>query len=97
MLNHITNPLRLVYHTICSCLGCDKQFTSNEGSIQSPLYPSSYPEDIECTWVISVEKPSRIRLTFEPLFDLENEERCAYDFLRIRDGANVVDKEIGRY
>jgi hypothetical protein len=31
------------------------------------------------------------------VFDLEDEENCAYDFLRIRDGPNVVDKEIGRY
>ena len=76
---------------------CNEQFTSNEGSIQSPLYPFFYPEDIQCTWVISVEKPLRIRLTFEPVFDLENAEQCVYDFLRIRDGPNVVDKEIGKY
>lgn len=76
---------------------CEFQYTSNHGSIQSPLYPSFYPEDILCTWVISVEKPSRIRLTFGTEFDLENGEQCTYDFLSIRDGANVVDKEIGRY
>ncbi len=76
---------------------CGEQFTSNEGSIQSPLYPNFYPEDIQCTWVISVEKPSRIRLTFAPEFDLEEEEHCMYDSLSIRDGANVVDKEIGKY
>ena len=34
---------------------------------------------------------------FGPEFDLENGENCIYDFLSIRDGANVVDKEIGRY
>ena len=50
-----------------------------------------------CTWVISVKKPARIRLTFGTEFDLENEEHCPYDFLSIRDGANIVDSEIGKY
>ncbi|XP_028403966.1 cubilin-like isoform X2 [Dendronephthya gigantea] len=76
---------------------CGGQLTSNEGSIQSPLYPEFYPNNMLCTWVISVEKPARIRLTFGTEFDLENEEQCPYDFLSIRDGANIVDSEIGKY
>ena len=31
------------------------------------------------------------------MFDLENAEHCAYDFLRIKDGPNAVDKDIGKY
>lgn len=30
-------------------------------------------------------------------FDLEDSEQCTYDYLSVRDGANVEDKEIGRY
>ena len=76
---------------------CNKQYTSNKGIIKSPLYPDFYPEDVHCTWIVSVEKPSRVRLTFDTEFDLENGQHCTYDFLSIRDGANVLDKEIGRY
>lgn len=36
-------------------------------------------------------------MTFDSEFDLENGKHCTYDFLSIRDGANVLDKEIGRY
>lgn len=51
---------------------------------------------MQCTWVITVKKPSRILLTFEE-FDLEGGENCRYDFVSVRDGTNANENEIGRY
>ncbi|XP_033725597.1 deleted in malignant brain tumors 1 protein-like isoform X1 [Pecten maximus] len=64
--------------------GCGAtQQNGQNGSIQSPNYPSSYAPDTDCVWYIYVTEPMRIRLTFVD-FDTET----GYDFVDIYNGTN---------
>ena len=44
------------------------------GSISSPNYPQNYPNDANCSWMIALNTPSKINLTFND-FDVENDKQ----------------------
>ncbi|GFN89691.1 cubilin, partial [Plakobranchus ocellatus] len=60
--------------------GCGGHLTSNDGTIQSPNYPSSYPDNSYCMWDIIVENNFFIVLTFTPPFDV-----ACNDFVKVYD------------
>lgn len=45
-------------------MSCVYFLTSPTGTIKSPNYPSSYPNLIDCRWIIQADSASKIRLTF---------------------------------
>jgi len=45
--------------------------TDYSGKITSPGYPSHYPNDVQCTWTISVPDGFIVKLTFK-FFYMEN-------------------------
>ena len=48
-----------------STIGCGPGYlTGVGGSIESPLYPSAYPEEAGCTWIIRVAESQRVLLSF---------------------------------
>jgi len=47
-------------------------------------FPSNYPHDFNCTWIITVPKQYRIKLHFKS-FEFEG-HNCKYDYVEIRDG-----------
>ena len=51
-------------------IGCGGRLSGPSGSFSSPLYPSPYHHNAECTWEIHVNRGSQIRLLF---LDLGNE------------------------
>ncbi|XP_028390640.1 tolloid-like protein 2 [Dendronephthya gigantea] len=65
-------------------------------TLKSPLYPSSYPNSIDCNWTISYTNGSRILLTFSS-FSLESHSLCNYDYLDVYDGDSSYAKKLGRY
>lgn len=75
---------------------CGGPLTSSSGTIQSPNFPSNYPNDVFCKWHIDVPGKPRLKVQIERL-NLEDDVICANDFLAVYDGL-VADstKEIGR-
>ncbi|XP_077863300.1 tolloid isoform X1 [Saccoglossus kowalevskii] len=69
---------------------CGGIFNGTTGTLESPGYPNSYPNKMDCVWKIT---GTTIRLKFE-VFDLENQENCRFDFLDISDGG---DESMGRF
>ena len=60
---------------------CGGDLTGLSGIIQSPNFPSNYPDFSDCEWTITVNSSSIVY--FELLaFDLEN--CCGCDYLDIR-------------
>jgi len=51
--------------------------------IESPNYPSNYPNDKECDWTVSVPAGQRVKLVFQK-FDTE----ASYDLVKVYDGGN---------
>ncbi|XP_059179030.1 cubilin-like isoform X2 [Physella acuta] len=62
---------------------CNKNFTGFGGVIESPNYPNSYLNNLNCTWFIKVNKGNKINLEFATFY-LEN----FHDYLQITDVQN---------
>lgn len=81
---------------------CSKNFTSPNGTIESPGFPEKYPHNLDCTFTILAKPRMEIILQFLT-FDLEHdplqvgEGDCKYDWLDIWDGIPHVGPLIGKY
>ncbi|XP_075972498.1 cubilin homolog [Anticarsia gemmatalis] len=74
---------------------CGGRLTSEEGSVASPAYPSPYPANLDCEWILQASEGNKAFIMFEK-FDLENSEACNEDYLEIRE-ANAGGKLLGVY
>ena len=70
----------------CNVIGVDNviPLTGETGRLFSPLYPHTYPNDMMCTWKITVPEGNFVRLRITS-FDLGF---CGGTALKIRDGQN---------
>ncbi|KAK3572019.1 hypothetical protein QTP86_022249 [Hemibagrus guttatus] len=57
------------------------------GYITSPNYPSNYPQNIDCVWIIMVPNGESVQLDFEDFY-IEPNTGCFYDYLELRDGVS---------
>ncbi|XP_035217484.1 cubilin-like, partial [Stegodyphus dumicola] len=60
---------------------------TNSGFITSPNYPNGYPLKTTCLWHIFYAPGERVQLTILEL-DLQGEEECASDYVRVYGGEN---------
>ncbi|KAK3722038.1 hypothetical protein QZH41_007594 [Actinostola sp. cb2023] len=81
----------------CKVQGQDNHLPLNNsnGILFSPRYPKGIPDNIKCTWVITVPEGSYVRLVFDT-FDLDY--TCSKKSeLEIRDGSSPTSKKLGTY
>ncbi|XP_048584250.1 uncharacterized protein LOC5517652 isoform X2 [Nematostella vectensis] len=73
---------------------CSHKLTSHSGYLHTPFYPAYYPDYARCSWLITVPKAHRIRLSFLS-FELEEHPICQNDYVAVyEDGGR---REIGKY
>ena len=60
---------------------CGGDFTGSAGIIQSPNYPSNYPDYADCGWTVTVGPSS---IVYFELLALDLEQCCGCDYLEIR-------------
>uniref|UniRef100_A0A673AMU3 Cubilin n=1 Tax=Sphaeramia orbicularis TaxID=375764 RepID=A0A673AMU3_9TELE len=75
--------------------GCGGPVTAPSGEIHSPLYPNSYPNNVDCSWVISVDPNHRLSLNFSDL-DIEQHSSCSWDYVAIYDGPTASSPLLAR-
>ncbi|XP_048580963.1 tolloid-like protein 1 isoform X2 [Nematostella vectensis] len=75
---------------------CGGRVTGSRGTLTSPNFPSPYPTDVTCEWVIRVGPKQAIELTIETI-DIEQSKKCRYDSLEINDGPNSKSPELGAF
>ncbi|XP_076961482.1 scavenger receptor cysteine-rich domain-containing protein DMBT1-like [Callospermophilus lateralis] len=75
---------------------CGGVLSSLSGSFSSPWYPTNYPTDVECIWVIHVAEKFHIQLTI-PSLRLEDVYGCPYDFVEVFDGRQAASLSMGRF
>ncbi|XDC66806.1 hypothetical protein R6Z07M_017988 [Ovis aries] len=75
---------------------CGGVISSLSGSFSSPRYPTNYPTDVECVWVIHLAEKYRVELTI-PTLNLEDVYGCPYDFIEVFDGQQVASLSLGRF
>ncbi|XP_042557287.1 deleted in malignant brain tumors 1 protein-like [Dipodomys spectabilis] len=74
---------------------CGGVISSLSGSFSSPWYPTNYPTDVECVWVIHVAEAFHIELVI-PTVQLEDISGCPYDFVEVFDGQPAASRSLGR-
>ncbi len=62
--------------------GCGGIVTAPNGEIHSPKYPSNYPDNVDCSWVITVDAGHRVFFNFTDL-DLESHSSCSFDYVAV--------------
>lgn len=71
------------------------------GSIHSPNYPSTYPTNVVCRWIIRIpqdiiEKKKFIKLAFVD-FSVEYHASCGYDNVSVFDGDKESSSLMGSF
>lgn len=74
---------------------CGGNYFSPSGVIKSPNFPNPYDPELECIWIITVNRGEQIQLNVTD-FVLES-NNCRYDFLEIRNGRSFGSPLIGIY
>ncbi|KAM5322410.1 scavenger receptor cysteine-rich domain-containing protein DMBT1-like isoform 2-T2 [Glossophaga mutica] len=75
---------------------CGGVISSLLGSFSSPWFPTNYPTNMQCVWVIHVDETFYIELTI-PSLKLEDVYGCPYDFLEVFDGRQGASLSLGRF
>ena len=94
--SHSAEGFTISYVFINESLACGGNYFAETGMIQSPLFPEHYPPNKDCVWTINAENNHQIHLNFT-FFQIENQTRCDYDFLEIRNGAEPTSPLLGRF
>ena len=68
--------------TIIIITGCGGKFTASVGSIHSPNYPNNYDKNLDCRWLIEVDKNFVIWFVFTD-FDMNFFTDCENNFVKV--------------
>ncbi|KAI8495878.1 hypothetical protein Bbelb_262940 [Branchiostoma belcheri] len=81
--------------TVTSVVGCGDTLTAPPGGVvTSPNYPSNYPPNQNCEWLIIAPALSRIRLTFQSFQTYSSDSLSVYD--GESSGAKMLERISGR-
>ncbi|KAK6490308.1 cubilin [Huso huso] len=80
---------KLTYEALSLACGGNIYMSDSDpsGYITSPNYPNNYPQNVDCSWTITVPNGEAVQLDFEGDFYIEPTDSCSYDYLELRDGA----------
>ncbi|XP_077466854.1 mannan-binding lectin serine protease 1 isoform X2 [Stigmatopora argus] len=75
-----------------------RTFSERAGWLSSPHFPSPYPKSSHCSDFIRVPEGLKLRLRFDPAFDVEDhpEAVCPYDYVKIRTASGELGPFCGR-
>ncbi|KAM4618126.1 embryonic protein UVS.2-like [Discoglossus pictus] len=81
-----------------NCDACSTVLPNSNGTLMSANYPSNYPSNADCVWLIRAPS-NQIFLQFSA-FDVQTSPDCASDYLRVYDGPTrsspvLVDRACG--
>lgn len=67
---------------------CEENFGPNEksGFFESPEYPEEYYAKEDCLFFFEAEEDEVIQITFDKLFNVEEDDNCQFDQVEIHDG-----------
>ncbi|XP_036400475.1 neuropilin and tolloid-like protein 2 [Megalops cyprinoides] len=70
---------------------------ANGGLFTSPNYPSTYPPNRECVYILEALPRQRIQLAFDKTYYIEPSFECRFDHIEIRDGPFGFSPLIDRF
>lgn len=69
----------------------------NGGVFTSPNFPSTYPSNKECVYILEALPRQRIQLAFDKNYYIEPSFECRFDNIEIRDGPFCFSPLINRF
>ncbi|XP_060232949.1 neuropilin and tolloid-like protein 1 isoform X5 [Meriones unguiculatus] len=111
-LFHLIASLIILHSSGATKKGTEKQITSETqksvqcgtwtkhadgGVFTSPNYPSKYPPDRECVYIIEAAPRQCIELYFDEKYSIEPSWECKFDHIEVRDGPFGFSPIIGRF
>ena len=92
-------PCFLGYGFIMSCLPSSEKcgeniFNTTIGSLQSPGFPTSYPNNLNCSYQIRLPQGHKVEITIQSL-DVEYGAGCQHDVMKIYDGERSATNLLG--
>ncbi|KAI8484259.1 CUB and sushi domain-containing protein 2 [Branchiostoma belcheri] len=70
--------------------------SGDSGTITSPGYPGRYESNLRCSWTITVSRGRQAAIRFTSIY-IEEQSRCAYDYLAVYDGATSSNTQLGKF
>ncbi|XP_046335124.2 cubilin-like isoform X1 [Haliotis rufescens] len=65
--------------------------------IESPNYPLDYPDNADCSWIISTDVEGYVIHVEVEFFYLEHESTCSYDYVQLYDVEGTYEHSLGRW
>ncbi|XP_022107899.1 cubilin-like isoform X2 [Acanthaster planci] len=100
-----SNTMYAVFHSDNSVNGtgfqasyqsyCGGNIISQAGTITSPLYPSNYPNNQDCVWVVQATTGSTIQVTFQSSFNIATSSNCQNDYVQLYNGGEDTSPPLG--
>ncbi|OCT83755.1 embryonic protein UVS.2-like [Xenopus laevis] len=82
--NSMTSLDIIKINRLYKCDVCSSFLNDASGTINSTNYPSTYPNNVNCVWVIQTPY-DLVTLKFDA-FDLQSSPNCTSDYVRVYDG-----------
>ena len=79
---------------------CGGVLNTASGSFQTPNWPATYPNDVDCRWTIELPDASNLvelKCDYHPFGIAGSLPACDRDYLKIYDGHSTQDKSYGPY
>lgn len=67
---------------------CGTVYSALSGRFTTPYYPSSYPVNLDCEWVLIASEGNSLSVVIES-FDLEQSDGCNNDYLELREESSL--------
>lgn len=78
-------------------IDCHNTLKGHRGIIESPNFPSPYPHDYNCSWIIEAPIGNNISIAFSHLI-LESHPTCYFDYVEISEKLyDGTEKQIKKY
>lgn len=61
---------------------CFNKLEENSGYVTSNNYPDNYPNNMDCSWLLTAKPNERVQIKFED-FDVEKNKNCKYDYVGV--------------
>ncbi|XP_023248127.1 uncharacterized protein LOC106641909 [Copidosoma floridanum] len=95
-LSNIANIIRVKREDLDACMKFEEG-DSIKQEFYSPGYPEPYPKNISCFRVLEADPGMVLKVEFRDNFELEDQEKCSYDYLEVRDGKYGYSRLIGKF
>uniref|UniRef100_A0A452U8T7 Cubilin n=1 Tax=Ursus maritimus TaxID=29073 RepID=A0A452U8T7_URSMA len=76
-------------------LGCGGILHSDNGTIRSPHWPQTFPENSRCSWTVITHESQQLEISFDNNFMIPSGDgRCQTSFVKVWAGTEEVDKTL---